>query len=144
MDNHQFENKVRKDADKVKKDMSTLIGDSATQFGQFEENVNQTASKAKADFNSWIENNASQLQDGYNKVTNNAKESLTDTANTVLKNVDRQFSHFNAKAEKVANTVPGGLGEKVAKYPYVAISIAVLFGFLIGSLLSPAKQPMHR
>lgn len=144
MDNHQFENKVRKDADKVKKDVSTLIGDSATQFGQFGENVNQTASKTKADINSWIDTNAAQLQEGYNKVTNNARESVTDTANSVMKNVDRQFNQFNSKAQEVANSVPGGLGEKVAKYPYVAISIAVIFGFLVGSLLSPAKQPMHR
>jgi ElaB/YqjD/DUF883 family membrane-anchored ribosome-binding protein len=130
MDNQQFENKVRKDADKVKKDVSTLIGDSATQFGRFEENVNQAANKTKADINSWIENNA--------------RDTVEGTANSVMKNVDRQFSQFNAKAEEVANTVPGRFGEKVAKYPYVAISIAVILGFLAGSLLSPAKQPMHR
>jgi len=52
MDNHQLENKVRKDANKVKKDVSTLIGDSAIQFGRFEESVKQTANKTKTDINS--------------------------------------------------------------------------------------------
>jgi len=144
MSDHQMEAKIRKDTEKVKNDVSTLIGDTATQLGRFEENLGQNAIKTRAEIYAWLDQNATQLKEDYNKMASNAKESFTDASNTVMKNVDHQFSNFNAKAEEVVNNVPGGVGEKIAKYPYVAISIAVIFGFLVGSLLSPAKKPMNR
>jgi ElaB/YqjD/DUF883 family membrane-anchored ribosome-binding protein len=32
------------------------------------------------------------------------------------------------------------LGKKAARYPWVAISIALTVGFVLGSLLNPARQ----
>lgn len=144
MDTSYSENKVRHVDAKIKKGMSTLIGNSATQPGQLEGNFYQTANKTNAEINSWIENNALQLQNRYKKLTNHASNSMYDTAYTVINKVDDPFSPFNAKAEEVANIVPGRLGKRAAQYPYVAISIAVIFGFLIGNLLLPARQSMHR
>jgi ElaB/YqjD/DUF883 family membrane-anchored ribosome-binding protein len=60
----------------------------------------------------------------------------------VKKGVEHGLSQYNAKAQEVANTVPGTFGKVVAKYPWVSITIGLMVGFLLSSLLKPARQPV--
>jgi ElaB/YqjD/DUF883 family membrane-anchored ribosome-binding protein len=108
MMNEQAVNKVRQDADKVKKDFSAMLEDSI-----------------------------SQLSEEFDKLTGEAKETVVGVTATMKKEVGNGLSQYNAKAQEVANKVPGGLGEKAVRYPWVALSVAVVVGFLLGSLLKP-------
>lgn len=65
---------------------------------------------------------------------------MVSAAATVKQDVRHGLNDYNAKAQKVADKVPGGFSEMAAKYPWVAISIAVAVGFLLGSLLKPARD----
>ena len=142
MNDQQLENKVRKDAAKVQKDLSTLVGDGAAWFSRFEDNVSQATGKAKEDLTTWVEDGASQLSEGFEKLTDDARETVVGAAATVKKDIGHGLSQFNAKAQEVADKVPGGFGKKAARYPWVAISIALAFGFLLGNILKPARQPL--
>ena len=142
MNDQQLENKVRKDADKVKKDISTLIEDSAAQFSRFEDKVSQAPGKAKEDLTTWVEDGVSDLSEGFEKLTDEARESVVSAAATVKKDVGRGLNQYNAEVQKVADQIPGGFGKKAARYPWVAISIALVVGFLLGYLLKPARQPL--
>jgi len=140
MNDQQLEDKVRKDAAKVKKDVSTLVGDSAVRLSRFEDNVSQATGKAKEDLTTWVEGSASQLSEGFEKLTGDARETVVGAAATVKKDVGHGLSHYNAKAQEVADKVPGGFGKKAARYPWVAISIALAVGFMLGIIINPARQ----
>src|SRR5450759_4663303 len=120
MNDQQLEKKVRKDAAKLKKDLSNLMEDSATQLSRYEDSV-------------------SQLSEGIEKLTGDARETMVGAAALVKKDVGHGLSQYNAKLQKVADKVPAGLGKKAARFPWVAISIALVVGFLLGILLKPAR-----
>ena len=111
MNDKQLDNKVRRDVTKVKKDMNTLVGDSV-----------------------------SQMSEGFENLTGDAKETVVGAAAIVKKDVGHGLSQYNAKIQEVADKVPGRFGEMAARYPWVAISLGLAIGLLLGSLLKPARQ----
>jgi len=140
MNDQKLDKKIRKDAAKVKKDLLTLVRDSSTRMGRYEDNASQATGKAKEDLTTWVVNSISQLSKGFKKLTGDAKETVVGTAATVKKDVGHGLSHYNVKSQEVADKVPGGFGKQAARYPWVAISIVLAVGFLLGSLLKPARQ----
>ena len=88
----------------------------------------------------WVVNNISQLSKGFEKLTGDARETMVDTTATVKKDVRHGLSHFNKKSQEVADKVPGDFGKKAARYPWVAISLVLVAGFLLGGLIKPARQ----
>lgn len=106
MNDQQLENKVRRDADKVKKDIRTLLGHGADRIERFEDQVSQGSVKAKEDLATWAEDSASQVGDKFEKVTTS-------------------------------------LAQQVSSHPWVAISIGLAFGFLLGSLIKPVQHFME-
>jgi ElaB/YqjD/DUF883 family membrane-anchored ribosome-binding protein len=114
MNDRKLGNKVRQDVDKVKKDINTLVEDSA-----------------------------SQLSSKFEKLTDEARETVVGAATSMKKDVGHGLSQYNAKAQDVANKVSGGFARQVARYPWVAMSISLAVGFLLGSLLKPARHSLE-
>ena len=141
MNNQQLEKKVRQDAVKVKKDLSTLVEDSAARISRFENSISQATGNAKENLTTWVEDGVSQLSEGVEKLTGDVMQTTIDAAATMKKDVGHGLSQYNAKAQKVADKVPGGFGKKVDRYTWVAISIALVVGFLLGFLLKPTRRP---
>jgi len=143
MNDRKLAKKIRQDAVNVVNDVSTLAGDSAARFGRFEDDVSQATGKAKADLTTWVEENVSQMSKGLEKLTGDARDNLVNATATAKKDVGHGLSQYNAKVQELADKAPGGVGEKAAKYPWVAISITVVLGFLLGMLIRPARQPQN-
>ena len=106
---------------------------------QLENNVRQDAAKLNRDLTKSVEDSFSQLSEGFEKLTGDARETVVSAAATAKKDVGHGLSQYNAKVQEVADKVPGGLGEKAARYPWVTASIALAVGFLVGSLLKPTR-----
>jgi ElaB/YqjD/DUF883 family membrane-anchored ribosome-binding protein len=140
MNDQQLNNKVRKDADRIIRDINTLVGDSSNRLSRFEDDVNQAAGKAKEDLTSWAEDGVTQFSEKFGKMSGNLKESIADTAATVKKDVNRGIKQYNQKAQEVADKIPGGFGESAAKYPWVVISLGLALGFFLGILLKPSRH----
>ena len=140
MNDQQLENKISQDVNKVKKDMNTLEKDSNLRVSRFGDNISLATVKAKEDLTKWVEDGVSQLSEGFGKLKVEAKETVVGTTATVKKEVGHGLSQYNAKAQEVADKVPGGFGEKAARYPWVAISIALVAGLLLGSMLKPSRH----
>jgi ElaB/YqjD/DUF883 family membrane-anchored ribosome-binding protein len=140
MNDQKLENKVRKDAAKVKKDIGVMVENSAALLSSFEDNVSRATGKAKDDLTNWVEDGVSQLSTGFEKVTSDVSKTAVNTAEIVKKDVGRGLRQYNAKAQKAADKIPGGLGKQAASYPWVAMSIALVIGLLLGSLLNPTRQ----
>ncbi len=111
MNEQRFENKIRQDVGKVKKDLMAIEEDSAAQ-----------------------------MSEGFEKLKGDAKETVVGAVETVKERVGYGLSQYNAKVQEIADKVPGDLNEKVRKYPWVAMSIALVFGFFLGSLCKPGRQ----
>jgi ElaB/YqjD/DUF883 family membrane-anchored ribosome-binding protein len=109
---------------------------------QLEKKIQQDTADIRRDLNTLMTNSTSKISQGFEKIKGDANETLVDAAETVKKEVGHGLSQYNAKAQEFADKVPGGFGEKVARYPWVAISIALAIGFLLGGLLKPAR-PAH-
>jgi ElaB/YqjD/DUF883 family membrane-anchored ribosome-binding protein len=107
---------------------------------QLEKKIQRDTAKLKKDLNTLMANSTSQLSEGFEKLTDEAKETVVSAAATVKKDIGHGLSQFNAKAHDLANKVPGDLGKQVAKYPWVAISIGLLIGLIVGGLLKPSRQ----
>ena len=142
MNNRQLEKKIRKDATRVKNDISTLVEDGAARFSRLEGNISQATGKAKEDLTTFVEDGISHLSEGAEKLAGEVKETVVGAAATVKKDVGHGLSRYNTKAQEVADKVPGSFGKKVARYPWVAMSITMAVGFLLGVLLKPGRQPL--
>jgi len=140
MNDRQLENKVRRDGDRIEKDISNLAGDSAVQLGNLENQVTRAASQTKEGLITWVEDSASKLSDGLEKMTSSAKDTLDKSAAAVKKDVGHGLNRYNTEAQKLANKVPGGFASKITSHPWVAISIGLMFGFLLGGLLKPGRK----
>lgn len=142
MNDRQFENKLHQDAVNVKKDLDTLINDGVFEVNKIEDKVSQAADKAKDDVTSWAKDGVTQLTEGYKKLKEDARDTVVDTAARVKKNVGDGLSQYNTKVQDIADRIPGGLGEKAARYPWVSISIALGVGLLLGGLLKPGRKTL--
>jgi hypothetical protein len=143
MNDRQLNIKVRKDADRVKKDLITLLEDSATRFSRIGNNVNQVTGKTKDEVSKWVDDGVSQLSVGIEKMTGDAKETVIDTAGKVKKDLGHSLRQYNSKAQEVANRVPGAFGKSAANLPWVVVTIALVTGFLIGIILpKPVQRSM--
>jgi ElaB/YqjD/DUF883 family membrane-anchored ribosome-binding protein len=138
----QVKNKAKRDATKVKKDISALVGDNTALLGRFEDNLNQAAVQAKGDLTTWMEDGVTHMNEEFGKLTDDTKESMSEAAASVKKEVGDGITHYNARAQELADKIPDGFSRKAAKYPWVAITIDVAVGFLLGSLIKPIRTPL--
>lgn len=142
MNDRRLENKVRRDAARdaarVEKDVNTLVEDGVSGLSHLGDN----AYKVTENLTTRVGETVTHLSKEFDKLTDDAKEIVIDAASTMKKGVEHGLSQYNAKAQEVANKVPGTFGKEVAKYPWVAITIGLMVGFLLSSLLKPARQPV--
>jgi len=140
MNDQKLERKIRQDATRVVRDVSTLAGDSMVRLGRLDENISQAAGKAKEDVTSWVENGVSQMSHKLENLADDARETMTEAAVAVEKDVKHGLNQYNSKVNNLVEKVPGGLGDKAARYPWVAVTIALAIGFLLGSLTKPFRR----
>jgi len=143
MNDRQLDRKIRQDAAKVKKDLGTLAEDSAARVSNVEENFSDATTHAKTRISTWVDDNASRMSRELGKLTGDARESVVGAAATLKKDIGHGLSQYNTKVQEMVDKAPSGLSEQAAKYPWVALSITVLAGFLLGMLIRPARQALR-
>ncbi len=129
--NKAFENQVNQDVDQTKKDLSILGEDNVSGL-----------TKLKKDLVALGDDGVTGLSRKYEQLTDDTKEIVTDAVKTLNKDVSQGLSQYNAKVQDVANRVPGDVGKKAARYPWVTITLSLVFGVLLGVLLKPGRQPV--
>jgi ElaB/YqjD/DUF883 family membrane-anchored ribosome-binding protein len=107
---------------------------------QQEKQTQQDVTRVKKDLNTLLSNRVSQISEEIEKLTVDAKDSVVDAAESVKKDVGLRLSQYNTKAQEVVDKVPGGFAEKAVQYPWVALSLAVLVGFVLGNILKPTRH----
>jgi ElaB/YqjD/DUF883 family membrane-anchored ribosome-binding protein len=131
MNDKAFEKKVNRDVDQAKEDFTTLGEDSVTGLARI-----------KKDLVTLGDDGVTGLSRKFEQLADDTKEMITDAVKTLNKDVGHELSQYNAKVQDVADRVPGGIGKKVAGYPWVTITMSLIFGLLLGVLLKPGRQPV--
>lgn len=103
----------------------------------------QDTDRIKKDLNKMLANRVSQITEEIDKFTGEAKEAMLGAAESVKKDMEVQLDLYNSKAQEVVDKVPGGLVEKTTRYPWVAVSLALVAGLVLGGLLKPSR-PIFR
>ena len=137
MNDQQLEKKVSRDVAKVKQDLRDLEDEGAAQFANIVDDVSQTAEALSTRVISGV----GQLGEKFEKLRDDAADTVISASTTLIDGVGHGLSQYNAEATKVAGKVPGGLGRKAAMYPWVAMTITLIIGFMAGSLLKPSRKP---
>ncbi len=107
---------------------------------QWEKKIQNDTTDMRRDLDTLMKNSASKISQGYENLKEKAKETLGDAADTVKKEVDHGLSQYNAKAQEYANKVPGNFVDKVTKYPWVTITVVLGIGLILGGLLKPPRR----
>ncbi len=144
MNDKKLDEKVRKDAEKLQKDLSVLAKDGAARLSRFEDSVSLASGKAKKELTKQVEGSVSQLSKGFNNATENAAKTLAGTSAKLKKDFGHRFSHFAKYAQEVTVEVPKDLGKKAIKIPWILITIGLAVGFVIGLLFLPTRQPVEQ
>ena len=110
MNDQAFENKVNRDVDRAKNDLATLGDDGVAGLSRKVE-----------------------------QLTDDAKKTVAGPVKTFNKEVGQGLSQYNAKVQNIADRVPGDFSKKVARYPWVTITMSLVFGLLLGALLKPGR-----
>jgi ElaB/YqjD/DUF883 family membrane-anchored ribosome-binding protein len=107
---------------------------------QQEKQVQQDTERVKKDLNTMLTNRVSQITEEIEKLTGDAKDTVVDAAESMKKDVGFRLNQYNTKAEEMVKKVPGGFVEKTTRYPWVALSLAMIVGFVLGSMFRPTHQ----
>jgi len=112
MNDRQFEKKVSGDFDKAKKDLATLGDDGLTGLSRM-----------------------------FEQLSEDVKKTVNEAVETINEGVGQRLSQYNAKAQDVADRVPGDFGKKAVHYPWVTITMSLVIGLLLGAFLKAGRQP---
>jgi len=124
--------------------LNTVVDDVKSGYKDLEEKTVKAVTDAKDDVVVWAEDGVSKIKESAHDFAENAKETLHKTSESIDKNVKKGLTQYNAKAQEVADKVPGGLGDNVLRYPWVAISVSLLMGIGLGIGLGILLKPNRR
>ena len=111
MNEKEFGNKMEKDGTRVKKAVNTMVGDGV-----------------------------SQLKDGFDELSGTVKANANVAASSIKKEINHGMDQYNSRVQKFADRIPYGISQNVSKYPWVVISLGLVFGLMLGFLLKPSRQ----
>jgi ElaB/YqjD/DUF883 family membrane-anchored ribosome-binding protein len=120
--------------------INSVMDDVKSGYKDAEEKTLEAVSSAKDSVVTWVEEGVSNIKEGTHHLMDDAKETYDKTAKSIDKNVKHGLRQYNVKAQEFADKVPGGLGDTVIRYPWVAITVSLLIGIALGFLLKPSRR----
>lgn len=124
----------------IEDQINSTMDDVKTGYKQIEEKSIKAVTNAKDDVVTWVEEGVTNIKEGTHQLMDDAKETFDKTTKSIDKNVRHGLSQYNAKAQEIADKAPGRLGDKVLRYPWVAISVSLFIGIALGFLLKPRRR----
>jgi ElaB/YqjD/DUF883 family membrane-anchored ribosome-binding protein len=111
---------------------------------KFVKQVNRDIEKAKIDLAALRDDGITGLNRIFDQLTGDTVKTVDGAAKTVNKTVEQGLSQFNTKVQDIADRIPGELGKKALGYPWVTITISLVVGLALGSLLKPGRHPLAK
>ena len=122
------------------KQINSLMDDVKSDYKDVEGKTLEAVSSAKDSVVTWVEEGVSNIKEGTHQLMDDAKETYDKATKSIDKNVKHGMKQYNVKAQEFADKVPGGFGDTVDKYPWVAITVGLLIGITLGFFLKPSRR----
>lgn len=142
MNDQVYTRKLNHDFRKVTEDIAKLREDSAAGLTRLEDKIGHSVAKIREGITTLVEDGSTRLSGGVEKLSSEAREKAKETSETIRKDVGEGLSQYNAKVEGIASKVPGDIGKKASKYPWVAVTLSLLLGLLLGVAIKPSRPPL--
>ena len=120
--------------------MNKVMDDVKSGYKDLEEKTRQSVSNVKDNAVTWVEEGVSKIKDSTHQVMDNVKDTIDKTVKSVDKNITQGMTQYNLKAQQIADKMPCRLGDKVIRYPWVAITVSLLIGIGLGFLIKPGRK----
>lgn len=108
----------------------------------FEQKIIRDIEKMKIDLAKLGDDSVTGLSRKYEQLADDTKKKAVSAVKAVNQRVEQGLSQYNAKVQDVADRVPGDFAKKAAGYPWVTITMSMVFGLLLGALLKPGRRPV--
>jgi ElaB/YqjD/DUF883 family membrane-anchored ribosome-binding protein len=102
---------------------------------ELEKRISRNFDRAKRDLTALKDDAVTGLSWKFEQLPDSPRKSAKVAAKNLNKSIGQGLHQYNSKVQEVIDKVPGDLGKKAAGYPWVAISMSMLLGLLVGGLL---------
>jgi ElaB/YqjD/DUF883 family membrane-anchored ribosome-binding protein len=102
---------------------------------ELEKRISRNFDRAKRDLTALKDDAVTGLSWKFEQLADSPRKSAKVAAKNLNKSIGQGLHQYNSKVQEVIDKVPGDLGKKAAGYPWVAISMSMLLGLLVGGLL---------
>ena len=116
------------------------MNDGIFRIYRFENKAGQATDRSEEDQTIWVEDGASQLSRGLENIKDSVMEKVVNAVGTMKKSIGYGSDTSNFKAQNIAVHVLSRIRKKAFRYPWVAISTALVVGFLVGSLIRSSRK----
>lgn len=144
MIDHHLEKKGHQEGTRINQDLLGKSVDIFSRFTRLGPKVLGDAEKTKVDLTAAVVEGSAQVNDRIEKLSSIVKETTVNAAEAVKTDIEQGLKKYNANAQNIANELPGSLGKKAVRYPWVAVSIALVIGIILGGLLKTMLSPYPR
>ena len=118
MNGKVIEKRINRNIDRVRRDIAALGDDATTELNRRFE----------------------LLTDGPRKKAEVAIKDMNRSIGQMNKSIGRGLNQYNAKIQDAVDKVPGDLGKKVTGYPWVAVTMSMVLGLVLGAVLGFSRH----
>jgi hypothetical protein len=94
--------------------------------------ISQDTKKVKKDFVDLAKDSSARLNHDIERIAGEAQDTVSTAARTVAKDVSQGLTNYNTSVEDLVAKIPGNINKKASRYPWVAISMVLVIGLLVG------------
>jgi ElaB/YqjD/DUF883 family membrane-anchored ribosome-binding protein len=100
-----------------------------------EKRINRDIDRAKRDLSILRDDAVTGLSRKFGQMADGPKKSAVSAVKTVNKSIGQGLNQYNTKIQDVVDKVPGDLTRKAAGYPWVAVTMSLVLGLMVGAIL---------
>jgi len=105
-----------------------------------EKRINRDLDRTKRDLAALKENAVTGLNWKIGQLTDGPRKSTTAAMKTLNKSIGQGLTQYNARVQDAVSKVPGDINKKASHYPWVAVSMAIVMGLILGVTLKPSRR----
>lgn len=101
----------------------------------FEKRISRNYERAKRDLTALRDDAVAELSKQFEQLADGPRKKTEVAVKTLNKSIGQGLRQYNAKVQDVVDRVPGDLSKKATGYPWVAITMSMILGLMVGALL---------
>jgi hypothetical protein len=102
--------------------------------------IGHDTQKVKNDVIDLVNDSSARINHGIEKIAGGAQDTVSTTAKTVVRDVGKGLTQYNSRVDGLVAKMPGDINKKASRYPWVAMSMVLVTGLIIGVVIGTASS----